>query len=188
MIRRNRLRALALLAPVLAAGLITAPAVADHDHHHHPGAGAQSDHRIVQRDLFRARLATLKYVSVKRAVADGYAPTVECVASPAGGMGMHYVNGPLVGDPAVNVTKPEVLLYEPTQWGPRLIGVEYMTIDADQDLSTDNDRPSLFGVPFDGPMLGHSPGMPIHYDLHVWLWRHNPSGMFAQFNPRVHCP
>lgn len=189
MTRRNRLRALAFLAPLLAAGVLTAPAVADHDHNNHQsGPSAQPSQHVVQRDLLRARLATLKYISVKRAVADGYVPTEECVASPAGGMGMHYVKGPLVGDPAVAVTKPEVLLYEPTPHGPRLIGVEYMTIDDDQDLKTSHDRPTLYGVPFDGPMLGHSPGMPIHYDLHVWLWRHNPSGMFAQFNPRVHCP
>ena len=48
--------------------------------------------------------------------------------------------------------------------------------------------PSLFDLPFDGPMLGHDAGMPIHYDLHVWLYRHNPAGLFAMWNPRVHCP
>jgi hypothetical protein len=37
-------------------------------------------------------------------------------------------------------------------------------------------------------MPGHQPGMPIHYDLHVWLWMDNPSGMFAPWNPRVRCP
>jgi hypothetical protein len=30
--------------------------------------------------------------------------------------------------------------------------------------------------------------MPIHYDLHVWLYKHNPAGTFAMWNPRVHCP
>ncbi len=40
---------------------------------------------------------------------------------------------------------------------------------------------------FDGPMLGHAPGMPIHYDLHVWVWRHNPSGTFNEYNPNVRC-
>ena len=34
-------------------------------------------------------------------------------------------------------------------------------------------------MPFDSPMLGHEPGMPVHYDLHVWLYRHNPAGLFA---------
>lgn len=42
--------------------------------------------------------------------------------------------------------------------------------------------------PFDGPTLGHEPGMPIHHDLHAWVWKHNPAGTFAQFNPRVSCP
>jgi hypothetical protein len=36
-------------------------------------------------------------------------------------------------------------------------------------------------------MEGHEPGMPIHYDLHAWVWKHNPSGDFAQFNPEVAC-
>ena len=26
-----------------------------------------------------------------------------------------------------------------------------------------------------------------HYDLHVWLYRDNPNGLFAQFNPKVSC-
>jgi hypothetical protein len=68
-----------------------------------------------------------------------------------------------------------------------LVGDEYSQVDADQDLYTDDDRPSLFGQEFDGPMEGHGPGQPIHYDLHVWLWKKNPAGMFAPFNPKVAC-
>ena len=26
-----------------------------------------------------------------------------------------------------------------------------------------------------------------HYELHAWLFRHNPAGMFAEFNPNVTC-
>jgi hypothetical protein len=51
-------------------------------------------------------------------------------------------------------------------------------------------RPQLFGQPFDGPMAGHHPLMPEmlhHYDLHVWLWKKNPSGMFSPTNPTVKC-
>jgi hypothetical protein len=33
---------------------------------------------------------------------------------------------------------------------------------------------------------GH--GFTPHYDLHVWIWRENPSGTFAQWNPKVECP
>jgi hypothetical protein len=26
-----------------------------------------------------------------------------------------------------------------------------------------------------------------NYALHVWVWRHNPHGMYADFNPNVSC-
>jgi hypothetical protein len=63
-----------------------------------------------------------------------------------------------------------------------------LVADGKLDLTTDPDRPQLFGMPFDGPMLGHEAEMPIHYDLHVWLYRHNPAGQFAMWNPQVDCP
>jgi hypothetical protein len=47
--------------------------------------------------------------------------------------------------------------------------------------------PQLFGQTFQGPMPGHVPGMPWHWDLHVWVWANNPSGMFAQWNPALSC-
>jgi hypothetical protein len=36
-------------------------------------------------------------------------------------------------------------------------------------------------------MLGHDPMMPVHYDLHVWLYDSNPAGVFAPWNPSVDC-
>ena len=85
-------------------------------------------------------------------------------------------------DPA----KPPVLVYAPTaNGGFQLVAAEYFKPDADQNVKTDDDRPSLFARAFDGPMLGHAPGMPSHDDLHVWLWKHNPSGTFAPWNPDV---
>jgi hypothetical protein len=132
------------------------------------------------------RQATAKYHDLGVALSDGYAPASECTASPAGAMGVHYVNRALLGQP-IDLRHPAILLYEPTADGAKLIGVEYFKADADQNLATDGDRPSLLGQPFDGPMLGHDEHMPIHFDLHVWTWKHNPSGMFAQFNPTVSC-
>src|SRR5512132_574547 len=35
----------------------------------------------------------------------------------------------------------------------------------------------------DGPMPGHSPTMPIHYDLHGRLWQDNPSGSSRRGTP-----
>ncbi len=51
-----------------------------------------------------------------------------------------------------------------------------------------NQAPQVLGHTFQGPMPGHEPGMPWHYDLHVWVWSKNPSGDFAQFNSSLACP
>ena len=157
----------------------------------HPGPHADarsSDERT--HDPRRARAATRKFRDVNVARAAGYAATGGCVEDPKyGGMGIHYANPDVVADGELDVTKPEILVYQPAPGGKlRLGAIEYFQADADQDLATDPDRPYLFGMPFDGPMLGHESGMPIHYDLHVWLYRHNPAGRFAMWNPRVHCP
>jgi len=142
-------------------------------------------------ELQAAKAATARFHSSTQAQAAGYSVAGEpCVAAPGlGAMGIHAVNGALIGDPTIDPTRPEILLYLPKANGElELIGVEYFKVDADQNLATDGDRPSLFGHPFDGPLPGHTPTMPIHYDLHVWLAADNPSGMFAPFNPSLSCP
>lgn len=141
------------------------------------------------RALAEARQATAKYHDIDRALEAGYVRVSGCVEVPGvGAMGYHYLNPALAKDPTIDPRKPEQLLYAPKPGGGlRLIGVEYFKADADQDSSTDDDRPTFAGVPFEGPMAGHGPGMPIHYDLHAWLWKHNPNGTFAQFNPDVSC-
>lgn len=154
-------------------------------------AGASHEIPRDVRELLReTRRVTQVYRDVEAAEAAGYVSAEHCEADPKyGGMGVHYANQALIEDPALDPARPEVLVYHPGENGKlRLGAVEYFIADADQDLATFEDRPSLFGVPFDGPMLGHAPGMPIHYDLHVWLYKPNPAGIFAAWNPRVHCP
>ena len=149
-----------------------------------------SPHRTaLQRELQSVKAATARYHSYKQAVRAGYSVAGEpCVASPLGTMGIHAVNPALMADPAISPLRPEILLYVPKANGKlRLVGVEYWKADADGSLATDDDRPSLFGQPFNGPMPGHNPTMPVHYDLHVWIWKANPSGLFAQFNPALSC-
>jgi len=103
-------------------------------------------------------------------------------------MGFHATNPALMADNAVDPLRPEILLYVSRAGGQlELVGVEYWKADDDGSLATSGDRPSLFGVPFAGPMPGHNPAMPVHYDLHVWLWEANPSGVFAPFNPAISC-
>jgi hypothetical protein len=151
------------------------------------GTSAQSLTRAQRSVLLEA---TSRFRNVDRAVAAGYQPTRDCVP----GMGYHYVNPALAGDTNIDPTMPEVLVYARSYHdGPQLVALEYFRADADGNKRTDTDRPTLFGHPFDGPMDGHpmppgAPPMPVHYDLHVWLYRTNPQGQLSSLNPRIQCP
>jgi hypothetical protein len=183
---------------IILAGLLVAAAAlvgwtsvgAASGHETEAAAHATGDRSQTHDLIWQVRRATRAYRNVEVAEAAGYAPISPCVEDPKyGGMGIHYENRALVEDGVLDPLRPEVLVYQPTWSGTlRLGAVEYLEVDADQNLATDGDRPWMFGLPFDGPMLGHSPGMPIHYDLHAWLFRANPAGTFAMWNPRVHCP
>ncbi len=127
---------------------------------------------------------TERYQSEDAAIADGFTRTDDCVP----GMGYHYVNISRL-DTRLQPSRPEAVLYAPTgDSGRRLVAAEWIVVDQDQDLTTDDDRPSLFGHDFDGPMPGHTPDMPVHYDLHAWAWANNPDGGFATWNPAITCP
>jgi hypothetical protein len=190
MFNLKRLRPTAAIALCATACASIAPAVEAHTgSDEHDGGTAQLSPET--RELLRkARRATRVFRDVDAAKAAGYERASACEEDPKyGAMGIHYANPALVADGGLAVERPEVLVYQPTRDGRlRLGAIEYFRPDADQDLGTDPDRPFLFGVPFDGPMLGHNPRMPVHYDLHVWLYRHNPAGLFAMWNPRVQCP
>jgi hypothetical protein len=182
---------------VLASATLSAPPAGasagarhDHGHHHGPAHAAQGDRPVSDR-LAAAWIgaATARYRDVDRAVADGYVPTDTCSALPGvGGMGYHYVNPTLARDMVVDPARPEVMVYYRDQRGRLQLGAaEWFVADPDQDLATDAGRPSVFGRPFDGPMAGHEPGMPVHFDLHAWVGLDNPTGLFAPWNPRVTC-
>jgi hypothetical protein len=144
--------------------------------------------RSLPADVQTARSQLARYHSVDQALADGYVPVSPCEASPAGTMGIHYAKMSLFG-PGNDPAQPEILLYLPREDGSlQFVAAEYFQVDGDQNLATNGDKPSMFGQPFDGPMPGHNPQMPIHYDLHVWLAEHNPSGLFSQWNPAISCP
>jgi hypothetical protein len=77
---------------------------------------------------------------------------------------------------------PEAVLY---QRGPndqmRLVAVEWV-VDAAAWDALYNDPPTLLGQTFP---RNNDLGV---YGLHAWVWRNNPSGMFASWNPEVSCP
>jgi hypothetical protein len=146
--------------------------------------------------LEEVRAALDKYQDPILAIHDGYFSTLACVQFPAaggagqvpykaGGMGVHFLNAGLIG-PTLDPLRPQVLLYEQVGDKLRLTAAEWF-VPLSAGVTA---RPQLFGRPFDGPMAGHHPLMPEmlhHYDLHVWLWKKNPSGMFSPTNPSVKC-
>ena len=161
----------------------------------------------VSEGLASLRNATAAFHSVDAAVAAGYAdPTgIPCVASPAGTMGIHAARVASL-DQVVVPDAPEVLLYLPRKnGGVKLVGVEYLVPVLVRNNTTNavtpwfspspwgagytqlTPRPSVFGESFEGPMPGHEPGMPWHYDKHVWVWDTNPRGVFSQWNPSISC-
>lgn len=160
-----------------------APSAAFADHSHQPVAP------LVQT----VRQATAQFQDVQLAVAAGYAPLLGCVSGPdEGAMGIHYLNAGLVGDGALDPARPEVLIYEPLpDGGLRLVGVEYLTFFAawhgSDDYPPATPSPVLAGQVLVYSAAPNRYGAPAHYDLHVWAWKDNPRGTFAEWNPNVSC-
>ena len=188
-----------VLAGALAAGALALTAVLAVATH----AGAASPDATQT-----AKAASARYHSVDQAREDGYSGAGEpCVQAPpppglSGAMGVHYVNAALTRDLEIDPEQPEILLYLPDDDGKlKLVGVEYFApalantpegprpwFGADAPAGGFfNSAPSVLGQTFDGPMPGHNPEMPWHYDLHVWFWADNPGGLFAPFNSALSC-
>ncbi|MDP9421528.1 MAG: hypothetical protein M3Q19_01625 [Pseudomonadota bacterium] len=166
-------------------------------------------------DLAAVRNATQRFRDVKVALTEGYmpAPGNMCEAasmmgrsSDLGAMGVHYFRPDLLGittppNPRVDgtgthtdFTKPAILIYEPQADGSlELVAVENLVFIKAWEAAGNNAPPSFMGKTFD--RMADDPATPAdeahmfepHYDLHVWLYRDNPNGMFAQFNPNVSC-
>lgn len=149
-------------------------------------------------DLSIARAASAGYHDVAAAEADGYGlppegPLHECIASrdPAhpGGMGYHYIDGLAVGDAVLDPATPEVLVYEAGPDGSmRLVALEYVVFKDTWHAAHGRAKPSLFGHEMTEVREPNRYELPAFYQIHVWLWKHNPSGLFADHNPRVSCP
>jgi hypothetical protein len=161
------------------------------------------------------RQATEKYRDVNVALAEGYirdpfdvCDTAPMMGRPAelGAMGVHYFRPDLLGitgppNPRVNGTgthldflKPGILIYEPQENGSlELVAVENLTFAAAWKAAGHTEPPSFHGVAYN--YMANDPATPAdeahmfepHYDRHVWVYRENPNGVFAPFNPTVTC-
>lgn len=165
--------------------------------------------------LDEVRALTAKYQDVNVALAEGYVrdpgnmcDTADMMGRPKklGAMGIHYFQPDLLGisgppNPRVSGTgthtdfrKPSILIYEPQADGSlKLVAVENLVFDQAWQATGKGEFPSFHGNPYNA--MADDPKTSVdeahlfepHHDLHVWLYRDNPNGMFAQFNPKVSC-
>ena len=162
-------------APLLAAGIAM--------------AGSNEANRQAGADTLigAVRQATAPFVDVNEAHSAGYGLFHGCVSGPQeGAMGVHLVNGDLVGDGLLDATRPEALLYEQKGGQMRLLGVEFVVI-AEAWHQNNEAPPVLMGQLFNYVGSPNRYGIPAFYELHVWAWKANPSGVFADWNPLVSC-
>lgn len=138
----------------------------------------------VARLVARVRAETARFHTVDAAVKAGYQLASECLADGnQGGIGQHYINGELLDDGVLAPLQPEALVCEP---GPDdkliLVALEYLV---PEDQWSSKAPPVLFGYVF---YLAHDfPNMPPVWALYLWLWAHNPDGLFANYNATVFC-
>ena len=148
-----------------------------------PRSGLSLASAAVNRDLAALRRVTARFHNFRTAFAAGWAAQITpCMTDPAGagGMGFHYGNPSLI-DGTARVEEPELLLYEPQQNGRlRLVAVEYIIPYTAH--SRDAAAPELFG----GQKFKQNDAFQL-WGLHAWVWKNNPSGTFAAFNPTAHC-
>jgi hypothetical protein len=165
--------------------------------------------------LDEVRTLTAKYRDVNVALAEGYirdpgdmCDTADMMGRPKelGAMGIHYFRPDLLGitgppNPRVSgngthtdFRKPAILIYEPQHDGSvQLVAVENLVFDKAWQVAGKGDFPSFQGNPYNA--MADDPATAVdeahmfepHHDLHVWLYRENPNGMFAQYNPKVSC-
>ena len=130
---------------------------------------------------------TGRFHNVETAKDEGYGLFLGCVSGDEdGAMGVHFVNGDLVDDPALDPTRPEAVIYEQVGGQLRLIAAEFVVL-ADAWNANNATPPVLMGQSFHFTDAPNRYGLPAFYDLHVWAWKDNPEGMFAEFNPSVSC-
>lgn len=146
------------------------------------------------------------FKDVNYALQQGYVRGSPCEQHPTlGAMGHHYVNPRLLGITSqpgqrvngngtyIGTNPPPILLYIPdSNGGLRLAGIELLVF-AEAWHQKHKQPPKFRGREFeymaDDPATSRDEAHNFapHYDLHIWLFDHNPSGLYAQWNPALSC-
>jgi hypothetical protein len=135
----------------------------------------------VEKAYQQVRAATAPFHDLNAAAAQGYPTDVpRCLAHPThGAMGFHHVNRRYLSK-ELDVERPQILLYERDAAGKYVLnGVEY--IIPYRLWPRDSVPPSIMGR-----QLVRSDPLELWY-MHMWVWKPNPAGLFADWNPTVQC-
>jgi hypothetical protein len=137
-----------------------------------PGADTDGAIATLQR-------VTARYHDLDVAKSEGFVLLHECESRPGEGpVGIVYVNPERLMDGRIDPELPDALIYEPTRiGGPRLVGAEFAIPFA----LAGNVPPTFLGATFQNE---EEFGV---FALHAWIWRNNPTGLFAETNPKVSC-
>jgi len=149
-----------------------------------PAAAAAGGHSTGSTGLEQqVRAATSAFRDVDTAIAAGYRSLGACVSGPEdGAMGVHYA-GPFTNDGVLRADQPDLLLYEVHGGRLHLLGVEYLQ----EVAGWTGPPPVLAGQQFQFVDAPNRYGLGAFYELHVWAWKDNPKGTFADWNPSVSC-
>ena len=152
-------------------------------------SAASADDGSLASQIGKVRAATARFQRVETAQAEGYAQFLGCISEPGqGAMGIHFVNGNFVGDTVLDPLRPEAVIYEPQANGRlKLVALEYIVFAAAWRDQGNNAPPTLLGQTMKLVGSPNRYGLPPFYELHLWAWKHNPSGMFNDWNPTVTC-
>jgi hypothetical protein len=179
---------LLVLAGLLNTGVDSRPAPARPGPPAKSTAGSHHDHgRVVLtpqmiRDIAALHVLFEKYRSLQTASEHGYEFVGPCVSDPVlGGMGDHYSREAEVdfgrGDGTHALERPQYLVYAPQKDGSRRLAALDYTVPYEKWHG--NKPPEFFGIPFT-----RNDGFGV-WMFHIWVFQHNPAGIFANFNPRV---
>lgn len=137
----------------------------------------------------QVRHATARFRDPRVAEKENYAQFLDCVDEPGqGAMGIHFLHATFPFDAILDPLRPEALTYEPdVNGGLHLAGVEYIVFQDTWD-ALNAQPPSLFGHPFHLVRAPNRFGVASFYELHLWVWQHNPNDRFNDWNPAVRCP
>jgi hypothetical protein len=183
LIQKSILRTLTIAS--LCSLIVATPVLAAEKPVHHMAAhDAPAPATLVQ--LVKA--GTRQYIDVNNATAAGYGSFLGCVAgTDHGAMGIHYVNGTLLGNLTLDPAQPQALIYEPDNGKMTLVGVEFILDSASWLAANNNVPPVLDGQVFNFVGAPNRFNINSFFELHVWAWRDNPQGSFVDWNNHVTC-